>query len=80
MSRLLDEIGYDTVDLGSLAEGWRIQRDTAAYGVMCAADPQAWDRGAKPAPAAVVAEAPAASRRYRDMSDGPTIMAFFYRK
>lgn len=68
VTRLLDEIGYDTVDLGPLAEGWRIQRDTAAYGVMYAADPQAWDRGAKPAPAAEVAEAAGASRRYRDMS------------
>jgi predicted dinucleotide-binding enzyme len=65
---LLDQIGYDSVDLGPLAEGWRIQRDTAAYGVLYAADPQAWDQGAKPAPAAVVAAAAAASRRYRDMS------------
>ena len=28
----LDAIGYDVVDLGPLAEGWRTQRDTAAYG------------------------------------------------
>ena len=27
----LDEIGYDTVDTGPLAEGWWFQRDTAAY-------------------------------------------------
>lgn len=27
----LDEIGYDAVDAGPLAEGWRFQRDTAAY-------------------------------------------------
>jgi predicted dinucleotide-binding enzyme len=27
----LDEIGYDGVDAGPLAEGWRFQRDTAAY-------------------------------------------------
>ncbi len=65
---LLDQIGYDTVDLGPLAEGWRIQRDTAAYGVIYAADPQAWDQGARPAPAPVIAAAAAASRRYRDMS------------
>ncbi len=63
VTRLLDEIGYDTVDLGPLAEGWRIQRDTAAYGMMYAADPQAWDQGAKPAPASVVAAAAAAARR-----------------
>ena len=68
VTRLLDEIGYDTVDLGPLAEGWRTQRDTAAYGVMYAADPQAWDQGAKPAPASVVAEAAAAAHRYHDTS------------
>ncbi len=27
----LDEIGYDGLDVGVLAEGWRFQRDTAAY-------------------------------------------------
>ena len=27
----LDKIGYDTVDAGPLAEGWRFQRDTASY-------------------------------------------------
>ena len=68
VTSLLDEIGYDTVDLGPLSEGWRTQRDTAAYGVMYAADPQAWDKGARPVPAAEVADAAAASRRYRDMS------------
>lgn len=29
---LLDEFGFDAVDAGSLAEGWRFQRDTPAYG------------------------------------------------
>jgi predicted dinucleotide-binding enzyme len=62
----LDAIGYDTVDLGPLAEGWRTQPDTAAYGTMYAVNPQAWDQGARPAPAAVVAERAAASRRRRD--------------
>jgi 8-hydroxy-5-deazaflavin:NADPH oxidoreductase len=27
----LDSIGYDAYDVGPLAEGWRFQRDTAAY-------------------------------------------------
>lgn len=27
---LLDEIGYDTLDLGPLSQGWRTQRDTTA--------------------------------------------------
>lgn len=30
--RLLDLFGYDAVDAGPLAEGWRIQRDTPGYG------------------------------------------------
>jgi len=29
---LLDEFGYDAVDLGPLSESWRVERDTLAYG------------------------------------------------
>ena len=32
VTRLLDDFGFDTVDAGPLAEGWRIQRDTPGYG------------------------------------------------
>jgi 8-hydroxy-5-deazaflavin:NADPH oxidoreductase len=28
---IIDEFGFDVVDLGPLAEGWRIQRDTPGY-------------------------------------------------
>jgi predicted dinucleotide-binding enzyme len=28
---LIDEIGFDVLDLGPLEEGWRVQRDTPAY-------------------------------------------------
>ena len=31
VTKLLDEFGFDTVDAGPLAEGWRTQRDTPAY-------------------------------------------------
>jgi 8-hydroxy-5-deazaflavin:NADPH oxidoreductase len=62
----LDEIGYDTVDLGPLAEGWRIQRDTAAYGVMYAIDESDWARGARPAGRDAVAAAALRARRHRD--------------
>lgn len=31
VSQFLDAIGYDALDAGPLAEGWRFQRDTAAY-------------------------------------------------
>lgn len=71
VTSLLDAIGYDAADLGALAEGWRIQRDTAAYGVMYSADPQDWSKGARPAGAKTVAAAAASSKRYRDMADAP---------
>lgn len=32
VTSLLDSFGFDTVDAGPLAEGWRIQRDTPGYG------------------------------------------------
>ena len=66
VTELLDHIGYDTYDLGPLAEGWRIQRDTAAYGVMYAANPADWAAGARPAGAAEIAELAAAAKRYSD--------------
>ncbi|MEP7332703.1 MAG: NADPH-dependent F420 reductase [Terracoccus sp.] len=69
VTSLLGAIGYDAVDLGALAEGWRTQRDTAAYGVMYAADPQDWSRGARPADTKTVAAAAASSKRYKDMPD-----------
>ena len=31
VTELLDSIGYDAYDVGPLSEGWRYQRDTAAY-------------------------------------------------
>ena len=33
VTELLDDLGYDTLDAGPLSEGWRYQRDTAAYGL-----------------------------------------------
>jgi predicted dinucleotide-binding enzyme len=68
VSQALDAIGYDTVDLGPLAEGWRTQRDTAAYGTMYAADPADWTKGAQPVPAATVRAHAEQSRRYRDQA------------
>ncbi|MRK00735.1 NADP oxidoreductase [Aeromicrobium sp. S22] len=32
VSTFIDEIGFDVVDLGPLAEGWRVQPGTPAYG------------------------------------------------
>ena len=59
---LLDEIGYDTVDLGPLSEGRRTQPGTPAYGLMYAADEQDWTAGARPAGAAEVSRRAAQAR------------------
>lgn len=52
VTALLDEFGFDTVNLGPLAEGWRIQRDTPGYGPRLNATE--------------LREATATARRYRD--------------
>ena len=31
MTALYDSFGFDTVDIGSLAESWRVERDQPAY-------------------------------------------------
>ena len=66
VTTLLDSFGYDTVDAGPLAEGWRFQRDTAAYGVPYLAAPPDLTRS-KPAGADEIRSALAAARRYADM-------------
>ena len=38
VAELLDQLGYDAYDAGPLAEGWRFQRDTAAYATIYSAD------------------------------------------
>ena len=53
MTDLLDQFGFDTVDAGPLAEGWRIQRDTTGYGPRLDADG--------------LRQALAEAKRYRDM-------------
>jgi predicted dinucleotide-binding enzyme len=32
VARLIDQFGFDVVDIGPLSESWRIQRDTPGYG------------------------------------------------
>lgn len=66
---LLDRLGYDTVDAGPLAEGWRFQRDTAAYGLPYdgSTDGQWSAETAKPATAEEMREALSQAKRYRDM-------------
>ncbi|GAA2747254.1 NAD(P)-binding domain-containing protein [Terrabacter aerolatus] len=43
----LDALGYDTLDLGRLAEGWRTQPGQPAYGTPYAKDTSDWTAGAR---------------------------------
>lgn len=64
----LDAIGYDTLDAGTLTEGWRFQRDTSAYVTPCAVPDTTYSGwSARPAIPAVLRDALDAARRYRDM-------------
>ncbi|HEX3931213.1 MAG TPA: NADPH-dependent F420 reductase [Nocardioides sp.] len=71
VTSFLDSIGYDAYDAGPLAEGWRYQRDTAAYAGLYNGDTTGtWP----PPPGSGVAITPevmreklAAAERYRDM-------------
>ncbi len=51
---LIDQIGFDVVDVGPLAEGWRFQRDTWAYAV--------------PLTVEELEDALARAKRYRDLT------------
>ena len=63
----LDSIGYDALDAGPLAEGWRFQRDTAAYVTPYAEPGSSYpDWSGRPATAEALREALDAARRYRD--------------
>ncbi|WP_431885782.1 NADPH-dependent F420 reductase [Micromonospora wenchangensis] len=67
VTAFIDSVGYDTVDVGPLAEGWRFQRDTTAYGVFYTADPAAgYEQPGLPTDAQRLRDALAAARRYAD--------------
>jgi 8-hydroxy-5-deazaflavin:NADPH oxidoreductase len=61
VAAFVEAIGYDTVDAGPLAEGWRHQPDTAAY-CRIYQQPEDWE-AAVPADAATVRAALAAAQR-----------------
>lgn len=65
VASFLDAIGYDVVDAGPLAEGWRFQKDTPAYGLQYAADPAHWPSGERSAGAAEVRDLLASASRER---------------
>lgn len=63
VTAFLDVIGYDAVDAGPLAEGWRYQPDTPAYGVIYAEGEDFSTSQPKPADAETVRRAVAAAER-----------------
>jgi predicted dinucleotide-binding enzyme len=61
VARFLDSIGYDTYDVGSLAEGWRFQVGAPAYGAPYA--PDGMGGPGHPVPSAALATVLAAATR-----------------
>jgi predicted dinucleotide-binding enzyme len=72
VTAFLDSIGYDALDVGPLAEGWRYQRDTPAYG-MPYLKPGVGPEGfgtpgtGRPVKAETMRARLAEAKRYRDM-------------
>jgi len=64
VAEFLDRIGYDSYDVGQLSEGWRYQRDTAAYAATYAGDSF---EEARPAGADRLRELLAQAKRYSEM-------------
>jgi 8-hydroxy-5-deazaflavin:NADPH oxidoreductase len=67
VTKFLDSIGYDAYDVGPLAEGWRYQRDTAAYAGVYVRPGDDWPGPGRPATAELLREKLDAAVRYRDM-------------
>ncbi len=68
VTTLFDELGYDAYDVGPLAEGWRYQRDTAAYANLYAPEGSSWPPPAgRQVTAEFLREKLDAAVRYRDM-------------
>ena len=42
VTTLFDDLGYDAYDVGPLSEGWRYQRDTAAYAGLYSPEGSGW--------------------------------------
>ena len=63
---LLDDLGYDAYDVGPLAEGWRYQRDTAAYALAYASG-DGWPGAGRQVTASQLEEKLAEAKRYADM-------------
>ena len=68
VSEVLDDLGYDAYDVGPLAEGWRYQRDTAAYAALYSSGREGvWPpEGSRQVDAAFLQQQLEAAQRYRD--------------
>ncbi|MEV6768240.1 NADPH-dependent F420 reductase [Nocardia sp. NPDC051030] len=62
-AQLISDLGYDTVDIGPLAEGWRTQPETPVYGAPYAADAPFWSHPGTPADAGSIRKAVDAAER-----------------
>jgi predicted dinucleotide-binding enzyme len=69
VTKILDDLGYDAHDVGPLSEGWRFQRDTAAYAALYSADPPGtWPpQQFRRVDEAFLVEQLGKAERYRDM-------------
>ena len=69
VTELFDDLGYDAYDVGSLSEGWRYQRDTAAYADLDAPEGSGWPPPpeGRQVTAELLRERLAAAVRYADM-------------
>lgn len=67
VTEFLDSIGYDSLDAGPLAEGWRYQRDTPAYVRPYATPGEGFPTPARPATREALETALREAVRYRDM-------------
>jgi predicted dinucleotide-binding enzyme len=70
VTEVLDDLGYDAYDVGPLAEGWRFQRDTAAYAALYSSGREGvWPpEGSRRVDAAFLQQQLEAARRYRDLA------------
>jgi len=69
VTELFDSLGYDAYDVGPLAEGWRYQRDTAAYATLYdGGDGSTWPpTQPRQVTADLLKEKLGQAQRYRDM-------------
>ncbi|WP_268778354.1 NADPH-dependent F420 reductase [Nocardioides sp. Leaf307] len=68
VTEVLDSLGYDAHDAGPLSEGWRFQRDTAAYADLYAGERGFDPEGGRRVDEAFLVQQLDAAKRYRDMA------------